>query len=403
VARIAYISFDQVPAPKGASTHIEAFARGLANEFGELDLVTVSASGLPAGPFERWPGVVHWELPALGPSLIDRVLCFGGFLTRWLRTREFQAIHFRSIFEGLSILRHRNGAALVFEVNGLPSIELKYRYPGSEDDRELMRKIEAQERACIRAADRIVTPSAVTRDFLVKSRGAARERIAVIPNGADTELFRPRSASPAGAAWRLLYFGTLSPWQGVDLAIRAVAQVDAAFLRVVGTGSRVRVGALMRLAAKLGVADRVALCPPVSPAELAEYLAAGNAVLAPLLWNDRNVVQGCCPLKVLEGMAAGRPVIASDLEVVRELGRHEEHLLLTRPGSVDAIAEAIVRLRGDPALAAALSSNARRLVEERFTWARALTSLTTLYRGFLQSGVRDISGGRSAASDREAR
>ena len=196
------------------------------------DLVTVSASTGPPellgrmDPFERWPGVVHWELPALGPSLIDRALCFGGYLTRWLRTREFQVIHFRSIFEGLPVLRSRNGAALVFEVNGLPSIELKYRYPGSEDDRELMRKIEAQERACIMAADRIVTPSAVTRDFLVKSRGAVRERIAVIPNGADTKLFRPREVPPASAAWRLLYFGTLSPWQGVDLAIRAVAQVD---------------------------------------------------------------------------------------------------------------------------------------------------------------------------------
>jgi glycosyltransferase involved in cell wall biosynthesis len=383
VARLAYISFDQVPAPKGASTHIEAFARGLAAEFGALDLVTVSASPDPAGPFERGPGVVHWEFPALGPNLIERSLCFGGFLTRWLRTREFQVIHFRSIFEGLPILRNRNGAALVFEVNGLPSIELKYRYPGSEDDRELMRKIEAQERACIRAADRIVTPSAVTRDFLVKSLGALRQKIAVIPNGADTELFRPRAAPAGGAAWRLLYFGTLSPWQGVDLAIRAVAQVDAVSLRVLGTGRRARIAALTRLAAKLGVADRVALCPPVSPAELAEELADCNAVLAPLLWNDRNVVQGCCPLKVLEAMAAGRPVIASNLEVVRELGRHEEHLLLCRPGSVDAIAEAIMRLRGDPALAVILSSNARRLVEERFTWAQAVRSLIDEYRGMI--------------------
>jgi glycosyltransferase involved in cell wall biosynthesis len=389
VARLAYISFDQVPAPKGASTHIEAFARGLAAEFGEVDLVTVSPSTSPPepfgqiAPFERWPGVVHWEFPALGRSLIDRALCFGGFLTRWLRAREFTVIHFRSIFEGLPILRHRNGATLVFEVNGLPSIELKYRYPGSEDDRELMRKIEAQERECVAAADRIVTPSAVTRDFLVKSRGAARGKVAVIPNGADTELFRPRAATPDGAAWRLLYFGTLSPWQGVDLAIRAVAQVDEASLRVVGTGSRARLAALTRLADKLGVADRVTLCPPVSPAELAEELGACNAVLAPLLWNDRNVVQGCCPLKVLEGMAAGRPVIASDLEVVRELGRHEEHLLLCRPGSVDAIAAAIARLCGDPALAASLASNARRLVEERYTWARAVALLIAVYRGII--------------------
>jgi glycosyltransferase involved in cell wall biosynthesis len=379
VARLAYISFDRVPAPKGASTHIEAFSRGLAAEFGAVDLVTVSASAGPTGPLERWPGVVHWELPALGPTLIERVLCFGGFLTRWLADRRFDVIHFRSIFEGLPILKGAKGASLVFEVNGLPSIELKYRYPGSEDDRELMRKLEAQERACVAAADRIITPSAVTRDFLVQSRGAIPERIAVIPNGADTQLFHPNGVRPGGVSYRLLYFGTLSPWQGVDLAIRAVAQVEATSLRIVGAASRTRMDALARLAAKLGVADRVALCPPVSQAELADELAACDAVLSPLPWNDRNVVQGCCPLKVLEAMAAGRPVIASDLQVVRELGRHEEHLLLVKPGSVDAIANAIVRLRSDPALAANLAFNARRLIESRYTWAHAVESLIRSY------------------------
>lgn len=379
MARLAYISFDQVPAPKGASTHIEAFARGLAGAFGRVDLVTVSGNQATAGPNERWPGVMHWELPALGASLIERVLCFGGLLTRWLATRHYDLIHFRSIFEGLPALRCRNGAALIFEVNGLPSIELKYRYPGSEDDRQLMRKIEMQERACVGAADRIITPSAITRDYLVRARGAKRENISVIPNGADPNLFCAAQPPLDSRVIRLLYFGTLSPWQGVDLAVRAVAQVDDAWLRVLGTGSRARQDALAHLAAKLGAADRVALRPPVPQTELAHELAACNIVLAPLLWNDRNVEQGCCPLKVLEGMAAGRPVITSDLPVTRELGRHEEHLLLVKPGSVDAIAAAITRLQSDPLLAVSLGKNARRVVQERFTWPHAVAALTTLY------------------------
>jgi glycosyltransferase involved in cell wall biosynthesis len=374
VARLAYISFDQVPAPKGASTHIEAFVRGLAREFGQVDLVTV---GNATACVERWPGARQWELPAAGASLIDRVLSFRGFLARWLASREYDVIHFRSIFEGMPILSGRKGAALVFEVNGLPSIELKYRYPGSEDDHELMRKIEAQERACVALADRIVTPSGVTREFLIQSRGAQRGRIVVIPNGVDTALFQPGAIAPSG---RLLYFGTLSLWQGVDLAVRAVAQTSAS-LTVLGTGSRARVRSLEQLAVKLGVADRVAVRAPVTQTELAEELATCNAVVAPLLWNDRNVVQGCCPLKILEGMAAGRPVITSDLEVVRELGVvHEEHLLLAKPGSVDGIAASITRLRDDPALAEHLGRNARELVEQRFTWTRAVGRLTEVYR-----------------------
>ena len=387
MARLAYISFDRVPAPKGASTHIAAFARGLAAEFGDVDLVTVSATHQQTGPFERWPGVLHWELPALGASLIERVLYFRGFLTRWLATRSYQVIHFRSIFEGLPILKRSNGAALVFEVNGLPSIELKYRYPGSEDDRELMCKIQIQECACIAAADLIVTPSTVTRDFLIQARGAARDRIAVIPNGADTQLFHPSGAIPGRIEWKLLYFGTLSPWQGVDVAIRAVAQVDGASLTVLGTGSRMRIKLLTRLAGKLSGGDRIAIRPAVSQEELAEELTTCHAVLAPLLWNDRNVVQGCCPLKVLEGMAAGRPVIASNLRIVRELGTGEKHFLLTEPGSADSMAKAIVRLRSDPGLAEKLTLNARRLVAERYTWAHAVKALLAVYRDLIDRPV----------------
>ena len=388
MARLAYISFDQVPAPKGASTHIEAFARGLATEFGAVDLVTVGTTPAVTGPFERWPGVSHWELPAAGVSLIDRVLSFGVALTRWLEGREYEVIQFRSIFEGLPILRGRKRAALVFEVNGLPSIELKYRYPGCEDDRELMAKIVAQERACVAAADRMVTPSAVTRDFLVESRGADRRRVAVIPNGVDVELFRPQDGVDEQ---RLLYFGTLSAWQGVELAIRALARVEGT-LTIVGTGSKAQREGLMSLAAKLGCAGRVVVSPPMSQEELGSEMARCSAVLAPLVWNDRNVVQGCCPLKVLEGMAAGRPVISSDLEVVRQLGTHEEHFLLAKAGSVDLMAGAIQRLRGDPQLASKLASKARRLVEERYTWAHATASLAAVYRELIDRSVRDGGG-----------
>ncbi len=340
-----------------------------------MDLVTVGAAG---GPVERWPGVRQWELPALGASLIERVLCFRGFLTSWLAAREFETIHFRSIFEGLPILKGHKGAALVFEVNGLPSIELKYRYPGSEDDRELMRKIEAQERACVAAADRIVTPSRVTREFLVGRRGAVEERVVVIPNGVDTESFRPRER-PDGP-WTLLYFGTLAAWQGVDVAVRAVARAGEVHFKLRGTGSRAQADAVRRLAEKLGVASRVAVGSSVSQQALADELAACHAVVAPLPWNDRNALQGCCPFKILEGMAAGRPVIASDLPVVREIGEHEEHLLLCKASSVDSLVEGIVRLRADPELARKLGTHGRGLVERRYTWETAVNALSGVYR-----------------------
>lgn len=380
-SRLAYVSFDSVPAPKGAATHIEAFARSLAAEFGGVELVTVAAGAETSLGVERWPGVIHTELPAMGESLIDRVLCFRRFFSHWLRERRFEAIQFRSIFEGLPLLELAQGSRLIFEVNGLPSIELKYRYPGMEDDRELMRKLLAQEQACLDAADLVITPSGVTGGYLGSARNVPTAKIRVVPNGVDHQLFGQERIA-RGGTFRMIYFGTLAPWQGVELGIRALAQMRAAqpaTLTIIGSGSGRELDALLSLAAKLGVGNAVCVLPAMPQSELASHLAASDAVLAPLTLNDRNVVQGCCPLKVLEGMAAGAVVIASDLPVVRELGCDGVHFLLVKPGSVDQIAEAALRLAADPALAAAIGEQARAHVLANYTWERAGQALADAY------------------------
>ena len=380
-ARIAYVSFDTIPAPKGAATHIRAFAQALGGAFGGVDLVTVAAGADSTERTERWPGVFHAELPALGETLIDRVLCFRRYLAHWLAQRSFEAIQFRSIFEGLPLVELAGRSRLIFEVNGLPSIELKYRYPGVEDDRDVMRKIVAQEQDCLRAADLVVTPSGVTRQYLITQRGAAGERIRVIPNGIDADLWSGSRAAQDGV-FKLLYFGTLSSWQGVELGIRALAQVRQeleATLTIIGAASGRERDTLLTLAAKLGLGSSVRVLAPMPQAELAGHVHASSAVLAPLALNDRNLAQGCCPLKILEGMAAGVPVIASDLPVVRELGCAGEHFLLAKPGSVDQIAQAALRLAGDPEFASKIGKRARLHVLERFTWERAGEALGRAY------------------------
>ncbi len=379
--RLAYVSFDTVPAPKGAAIHIEAFVRALAARFGGVDLVTVAAGAQATPPIERWPGVLHTEFPADGRSLIDRVLYFRQFLSRWLRPRRFEAIQFRSIFEGLPLVRSRGRARLIFEVNGLPSVELKYRYPAMVDDRELVRKIVSQEKACFDAADLIVTPSGVTREYLISARGVAPLKLRVIPNGVDLDLFSEGPLKRAGG-FSLLYFGTLAAWQGVELAIRALAQIRQeadATLTIIGAGTAAQRDALSGLAAKLDIANHVVILQPVPQRDLAAYIHASDAVLAPLSLNDRNVTQGCCPLKILEAMAGGSPVIASDLPVVRELGCDGAHVLLVKPGSVDQIAHAALRINSNRELGRLIARQARAHVEANYSWDRACNALVSAY------------------------
>lgn len=397
--KIVYLSFDPYPAPKGAAVHIDAFVDALAAEYGPLDLVTVppvpvGREEMPTSALRSAGGAVrHFPLPASGANLIERVMHFRREVARWWGHRSPQVIHFRSIFEGYPLVRDgvRRGARLVYEVNGLPSVELKYHYPGVADDRELRRKLEAQEDACLRAADLVITVSPVTAEYLA-GRGLPEGKIRVIPNGVDTALWdwKPPAANAEGREMRLLYSGTLSAWQGVHVAVEALAMARRDFparLTIVGAGRARQRRALHKLAEDLGVADHVEVLAPVDPATLVGLHHDADAVVAPLLANDRNLEQGCCPLKVLEAMASGTPVIASDLPVVRCLARDHVEAVLVRPNSAKAVKDGLLRLHREPELAPAISRAARARVEQRFSWSRAQDLLLAGYAELLESSA----------------
>ena len=116
----------------------------------------------------------------------------------------------------------------------------------------------------------------------------------------------------------------------------------------------------------------------------AALLAAADVCAAPLTVSRRNMLQGCCPIKVLEYMAAGRPIVASRLPVVRELLSHEETALLCKPDRPRHLADAIRRFLDDPALGRRLGGEAARAARERFTWERHNDAVATSYAGLMR-------------------
>lgn len=410
--RIVYLSFDRFPSPKGAATHIDAFVSTLGRTFGGVDLITVASQAVqpawrpfstsrdeaPAdrdpSPWSAWQaeGVVHHPLPLLGSHLFERVIHFRSQIWNWWKQRftnpaHAPLVHFRSIFEGYPIARHKERFCkqLVFEVNGLPSIELKYRYPNVAEDPELLNKLKVQEQVCLEAADLILTVSRTNREHL-QQRGVPPQRIRVIPNGVDLSLFSSPSPKPAllgNPEMRMLYAGTMSAWQGVSIAIEALAlycRDYPARLTLVGPVRSHQRRDLLQQAWQLGVADRVSLLDAVPKSELATLHREADVIVAPLMANDRNLVQGCCPLKVLEAMASGTPLIASDLPVVRELATNNSEALLVRPGSGKAIKDGMLRLRSEWNLANRLGTSARTRVEREFCWSRAQNALIESYQ-----------------------
>ncbi|MBU7582255.1 MAG: glycosyltransferase family 4 protein [Nostoc sp. TH1S01] len=384
-SKIAYISFDTVPAPKGAAIHITAFAQALGIAFDGIQLVTVSSTKECIDSEKIYPQVIQTTLSAYGDNLIQRILQFRYLLKLWLQKKQFEIIHIRSIYEGFVIAQNKQQYCkhLIFEVNGLPSIELKYRYPNIVEDQELLHKLYTQEQICLEAADLIITPSSITSKYF-QSRGLTVNKIRVIPNGVDLDIFTYHSKikNSTKVCLKLIYFGTLSPWQGVNLAIETLALLNRdipADLTVIGQARNDQIATLKKLAIKLGVTDRLEILEPISQQELVKYIHNADVIVAPLTPNDRNLIQGCCPLKILEGMATGTPVIASDLPVVRELGEDGVHFLLVKPSSAKAIKDAVLRLQSEPQLANYLATNARNRIEQHYTWQLAGEALIAAY------------------------
>ncbi len=134
-----------------------------------------------------------------------------------------------------------------------------------------------------------------------------------------------------------------------------------------------------KLAEKLEIADRVHWQFALPEAQLARWREHALLSLAPLRDCSRNAVQGCAPLKILESMAAGVPVVASDLPAVRELITDGEHGRLVAPDRPGELARAIRVLLDHPEQRARMGRAARAHVAEHLSWDASVAQLRAVY------------------------
>jgi len=395
MTRVLYLAFDVVPSPKGASTHILHFLRGLVNppsghrEF-EVHLFTPGDGVLPSEDTIEGARVTRVPPPVGGGNFLARAAAFGqAALAHVAAAPPYDVVHYRSVWGGFQLAREKKrfGYRTLFEVNGLPSMELKYHYPGLEAD--LLVKIKEQELATLHLSDAIVCPSRVTRDYLA-SLGVERGTVTVIPNGVSPSDFSPSPLPDReGRVPVLLYVGTLADWQGLDVLVRALPKMLArrpVRLQIVGRGRSRQRKLLSKQVRKLGLEQHVAFQPAVPHHEVPAVMAAADLCVAPLGLNDRNVTQGACPIKVLEAMAAGRPLLAANLPIVRELAREDVDALLFSPNDPDDLAQKALTLLDDLSLSQRLADSASARALGSFTWHEAQKRLGKVYEKLLAGG-----------------
>ncbi len=205
-------------------------------------------------------------------------------------------------------------------------------------------------------------------------RRVIRGPVEIVPNGVDVERFgRPGPPAQGLPEGRLvLWTHRLDPQKGFPVAIRAFArlaeEMDDVHLIVAGDGRDRDAIDLLSAAQR----RRVVMLGSLPNEDLPPYHAAADVFIAPATGQESF------GYVLVEAMAAGLPVVATDIPGYREVVRDGVEGLLVRPNDPPALAAAISRLLSDPALATALAE-AGRARAEAFSWDVVVPQLEAVY------------------------
>jgi glycosyltransferase involved in cell wall biosynthesis len=196
----------------------------------------------------------------------------------------------------------------------------------------------------------VIAGSEVTRSFL-QGLGVPEERIEVIRAPVQLDAFASAStAVPSRRTLHVLYLGSQADWQGIPVLLQALRiALDAKValqLSLVGPFHPVHKPVLEALVEELELGEHVSFLPAVPHEELPGVLASADVFAVPLEDVERNRVVGGPLSKCADYLAAGRPIVASDLPLTREL-LPPEASLFHPPGDSEALAAQLKALAGD--------------------------------------------------------
>jgi len=324
-----------------------------------------------------------WSLPVRRDVRLDREV---EALEAFVRTRRPRVLHAHSSYVNARValqVRARTGVPVVYEVRGF--LEETWRSRGGVAESPRFAQARASETQAMLAADQVVTISEGMAEE-IRGRGVPADRVSVVPNSVDDSFLRP--AEGAAEVRAALGVGdddvmvgivtTLNAYEGVDVLVDAVARLAdggrPVHLAVVGDGPER--AALAAQAARL-LGDRAHVVGRVPHDQVRRWFAAIDVFCVPRL--DLPVTARVTPIKPLEAMATGRPVVASDLPPLREIVRDGETGWFARPGDADDLAAVLAAAVGDPAELARRGAAARQWVAAERTWSRAAEVYEEVY------------------------
>jgi glycosyltransferase involved in cell wall biosynthesis len=360
--------------PDATRTHTVELARGLAREGFAIELVA-------RGPDPGIDGVRFHSAGPPRPARGRRLVAVNGSALRllWAGRRRPGSCYIRHYWGQIPsvlaarALRYR----VVTQVDDMP---YGPGYAGREPGFRFWLSDRVRRRTAasmVRASAAIVAVTDNLKALLVRDYAASPDQVVVLPNGVDIELFRPldratavREAGLDPDARYAVFTGLFADWVDFDTLLRAFARVAAdrprARLLLVGDGDeRPHVESLVE---ELGLREQVVLTGFVPERERVVTLLGAATVCLVAHRPEHCARIGVSPVKLAEYLAAGRAVVAAAMPGVDDVVRGGGAGLVFPAQDIDAAAEALGSLLDDQERADELGRAGRRLAEEHYSW-----------------------------------
>ena len=395
--RVLHIVTDALPSTSAGYT-IRTQEIAVAQRLAGMDPHVTTRIGFPvtAGAMDGRATVAvdgvpyHRLLPWIMPGRMDRLyqthLRHAARLTQRLKPA---VLHAASNYANAVIalaLRDATGLPVVYEVRGFWEDTWLSRHVVNADlklsDRYVYTR--ALETHCMAEADRVVTLGEAMREEIA-ARGVPADKITIVPNAVSEEFLRPL---PDGAALKARLgikpgeyvvglVSSLVAHEGIGTLLEAVKILNDRGVRtralIVGDGPERT--ALQRQAAGLDL-DAV-FTGRVPSAKVRDYHAVLDVFVVPR--TPDRVCQLVTPLKPVEAMASGLPVVLSSVRALAEIVHDRETGLLSPPLDAGELADRLQQLLASPDLRAKLGANARDWVARDRTWAHNAARYREIY------------------------
>ncbi len=376
---------------------VQREAEALVDQGYEVDVICLRVPGEPSRTVYhgvhvyRMPVRRHKERGAVVQFLeyLAFFLLAGALLTARHMRRRYTSVQVHNLPDFLvfaALGPKLTGVPVILDLHDLMPEFFAARF-GKDWDSLTVRLVRWQERLACRFADHVITVTEHWRQSLIR-RGVPPERCSVLMNLADPRIFRrpPGRLPPSDGRFRLIYHGAIPRRYGLDLVLRAIAQVrdeiPALLFVIVGQGEYEE--ELRRLARELGIERQVRFEDFRPVEEIPPLVLASDVAVVP--YRDDVFTGELLPTKLLEYAALGIPAIAARTAGIQAYFDDSMVEFFT-PGDVADLARCIRRLYHDPERRAELARNIEAF-NQRYNWpaqsaeyVRLVTRLSAGRRG----------------------